>query len=271
MNPLATPDPWNLVADGYTEDVPWMLEPIASRALELAALPRGALVLDVACGPGTLAFLAAKTAAEVQAIDFSPEMIAHLERLRTAREIKNVTAQVGDGQALPFPDARFDAAFSMFGLMFFPDRARGFRELHRTLVPGGKAVVSSWAPASASSFMQVLFSALRAADAAKPEVKPDPLSLENPAVFEREMREAGFAEVTIHRHVQEVPWTSAQSLWARLSRGCAPLMLMKRQLGPKAWGERERRICRHLEETLSKQTAPLDTTALLAVGTRPLV
>jgi len=46
--------------------------------------------------------------------------------------VTGVTAQVADGQALPFADGEFEAAFSMFGLMFFPDRAKGFAELRRT-------------------------------------------------------------------------------------------------------------------------------------------
>jgi ubiquinone/menaquinone biosynthesis C-methylase UbiE len=73
-------------------------------------------------------------------------MIARL-RERAAREgVADIDARVADGCALPFPDASFDAGFSSFGLMFFPDRARGFGELLRVLRPGAQAVVSSWAP-----------------------------------------------------------------------------------------------------------------------------
>ena len=99
-------------------------------------------MLDVAAGPGTLAFIASAAGAHVTAIDFSPDMIDRL-RARSVREGVQIEARVGDGQALPFDDATFEHAFSMFGLMFFPDRAKGFRELCRVLVPGGRAVVSS--------------------------------------------------------------------------------------------------------------------------------
>lgn len=50
---------------------------------------------------------------------------------------------MADGQALPFDDNIFDGAFSLAGLIFFPDRAAGFRELRRVLRPGRRAVVSS--------------------------------------------------------------------------------------------------------------------------------
>src|SRR5262245_7747216 len=143
-SPLSTPIPWDLVADEYALDVVPLFERFADAALDLAAPLEGRRVLDVACGPGTLALRAARLAEEVTALDFSAGMVRQLEAKAAAEGASNLRALQGDGQALPFPDERFDAAFSLFGLMFFPDRARGFAELRRVLVPGGRAVVSSW-------------------------------------------------------------------------------------------------------------------------------
>jgi len=79
-SPLASPEPWDLVADGYVSDNVPLFERFAEEALRFAAVAPGARVLDVAAGPGTLALLAARDGAgSVDAIDFSPEMIARLE------------------------------------------------------------------------------------------------------------------------------------------------------------------------------------------------
>ena len=104
----------------------------------VAGVGAGQSVLDVACGPGTLAFLAARRGAEVMAVDFCAGMIGELAA-RLAETPAAIEARVADGMDLPLESGAFDAAFSMFGLMFFPDRARGFAELHRVLRPGGVA------------------------------------------------------------------------------------------------------------------------------------
>src|SRR3954463_6558295 len=102
-NPMGTPVPWDLVAPAYAEEIVPMFEHYSRDALALAAPPRGARIVDVACGPGTLSALASRAGHPVDALDFSPQMIAKLE----ARGLANVTAVVGDGQALPYPDATF--------------------------------------------------------------------------------------------------------------------------------------------------------------------
>lgn len=133
---LVTPDAWSRVGQGYTSRFTPTLAAYARTALSLAQPAADAHVLDVAAGPGTLALLAAPDVRHVSALDFSSGMIDRLRHDAAARGLTNVEAVVGDGQALPYADASFDAAFSMFGLIFFPDRARGLGELLRVLWQG---------------------------------------------------------------------------------------------------------------------------------------
>ena len=194
VSPLGTPAPWTLVADAYVNDVAPQFETLANRALDRAKASVGTRVLDCATGPGTLAFLAAARGAKVSAVDFSPTMIDHL-LARIARDsTSGITADVADGMALPFDDGAFDAAFSMFGLMFFPDRAKGFRELLRVLAPGGCAVVSSWAPMDRIPLFREAFTGIFAALPDLPRGPPG-FSLSTIDDAEREMREGGFRDV----------------------------------------------------------------------------
>ena len=145
-SPLATPEPWDLVHQAYVEEHWELFSGLAREALRLVPLTEHSDVLDVAAGPGTLTLQAAPRARRVVAVDFSTRMLEELNRRAREGRLANIETIVADGQALPLPNAAFDAAFSMFGLIFFPDRLQGFRELLRVLRPGGRAVVSSWRP-----------------------------------------------------------------------------------------------------------------------------
>lgn len=263
-SPLATPEPWDLVVDGYVAENLVPLQAFAREALRLAP-PRGE-VLDVAAGPGTLALLAAAEAARVTAVDFAPAMLAELERRARAAGIANVEARLADGQALPFPDGRFDAAYSMFGVIFFPDRASGLRELARVLRPGGHAVVSSWPPAEPMTLLGAMLAALRAE--LPPGAGDAPPPLGTPDDVERELRAAGFASVAVVAHEVSVADVTPAEAWGSFSRGGAPVAVLRRQVGEARFAELSRRVVARVEQALGAAPRALRWTALLGVGTR---
>jgi SAM-dependent methyltransferase len=194
-------------------------------------------------------------------------MLEHLGRNRRALGLENVHAQVADGQALPFADGQFDAAFSMFGLMFFPDREKGFAELHRVLAPGGVAVVSSWAPVDRSPLMTLMFGALCAADPSRSAPQPNWLSLENPEVFERELTAAGFRDVSVRPYTHAVAVESAEQFWDVITRSSAPLVLLEKRLGPAEWQRQSQLALAFLRERI-KEPSSFGTTAHLGFGRR---
>ncbi|MFQ6394910.1 class I SAM-dependent methyltransferase [Nocardia sp. KC 131] len=267
-NPLAAAEPWDLVADGYAEFAPAVMRPFSARALELAGLSVDSQVIDVAAGTGLLSLPAARRVAHVHAIDFSDPMIRRLVAGARAEGVTNIDARVGDGQALPFDADRFGAGFSMFGLMFFPDRAKGFAELFRVLSPGGVAVVSSWAPVVESPLMRMMFGAFAAADPTIQIPQPDVLNLENPDVFATEMREAGFAGVSIQRHTTSLTFDSGDEMWETMVRSSAPMVLMRRNVGEAVWAERAALMRAYLADNY-RPNQPLSTTAFLGIGHKP--
>lgn len=245
-SPLSEPLPWNLVAAGYREHIVPIFNFYAERAIALADVDGSTRVLDVACGPGTLTFLAAPQVDEVVSLDFSRDMIAELEAKKRELGADNVTAVVGDGQALPFEDDRFDAAFSMFGLMFFPDRHKGFTELSRVVRPGGAIVVSSWLPVDGIPLMRGLFQSLK-------ELMPNlPLGdgaapLSNRDVFAAEMTAAGLRDVAIHEVVQTLTVPSVQAFWQSNLVSSAPVALLRKNLPPAAFEELSKGMVAKLE------------------------
>ncbi|MBV9017596.1 MAG: methyltransferase domain-containing protein [Alphaproteobacteria bacterium] len=74
--------------------------------------------------------------------DLNPPMLEVARSKFTAGE--RLGFQPADAMALPFPDQSFDAVVCQFGVMFFPDKAKSYREAHRVLKPGGRYLFSVW-------------------------------------------------------------------------------------------------------------------------------
>lgn len=266
-NPMSTPETWTLVAEGYVTDTQPVFAQYCRKALELAGFDGSGTVLDVACGPGTLPLLIGREADEIHAIDFSPGMLDCFNREIARRGIANIRTYHMDGQHLAFGDNTFDWAFSIFGLMFFPDRARGFREIVRTLKPGGRAAVTAWAPVADSTAMQMMFGAMGAAFPKKPQADSSKvLTLEDPDHFRTEMQQAGFTDVAVtpfdgHWQVDDV-----EAFLDSMVRGSAPISMLKHQLGEPAWAERRAVMLGHLKERLTDIPATLNSRAWIGTG-----
>ncbi len=97
----------------------------------------GQKVLDLACGSGTAALVAARRYCDVTGIDYVPELI---DRARLRSEVSGLKAEflVADVQDLPFPDNCFDVILSVYGVQFAPDQEKAASEMIRVCKPGGK-------------------------------------------------------------------------------------------------------------------------------------
>lgn len=264
--PMQLPATWDTIAAGYAEDVPRWFAAFAEEAEREAALAPADRVLDVATGPGTLALRVAPRVARVTAVDFSPEMIDEL-RARAARAgAGNVNGAVMDAQALALADSSFDAAFCMFGFMFFPDRARAFRELHRVLVPGGRALVVTWGPIDRRPLMKLGFDAVAEVFPELP--RPQKGDLQQPDECIAEMTSAGFHEVSA-RVVSASVWVESAERYLEVTeRSSVPYSLLRRKLGPEAWAEAQARLLDVIRRSIPAGGAALGAEAIISRGVR---
>lgn len=127
-------------------------------------------VLDLGCGSGNAALVAARRYCRVAGIDLAENLI-NRARMRARAEGARIDFRTGDAQDLPFPDDSFDVVFSVFGVMFAPDQTRAADEILRVCRPGGTIALANWMP---EAFGADFFGA-HARHAPPPEGVPSPL------------------------------------------------------------------------------------------------
>jgi SAM-dependent methyltransferase len=172
---LRVMDEWGA---GSYEDTAAELAPAAAVAVAALGLGGGERVLDVACGTGNAALVAQETGAQVTGLDGSPRL------LDVARErVPGADFVHGDMGSLPFGDGQFDAAVSVFGVIFSRPAEPAVAELARVVRPGGRVAITTWPPRgpvfAAVSLMREAVARVRPAPAGPPPANwGDPSGLE---------------------------------------------------------------------------------------------
>ena len=179
--------------------VPAIGRPIAEDLVATAQLQSGEQVLDIACGTGIVARLAARQVMPTGAVsgaDINPGMIA--EAKRACADFPNIDWHEADAAALPMPDNSFDVVLCQMGIQFFPAKLPPLKEMRRVLRPGGRVVVNTPGP------MPALFAVIR--DAVARHVGPKQagfldtvFSVHDPDEYTELLRSAGFAKLDVRR------------------------------------------------------------------------
>jgi SAM-dependent methyltransferase len=186
------------------------IRPAARALCDVLRIGPGDRVLDVACGPGTLALEAARLgAAQVTGIDFSAEMVALAQR--EGAGLGQVEFIEGDATALPVLSESFEVVASVFGIIFAPAPRMAVAEMHRAAVPGGRAGIVTWPrTGNMGTYYETVFRHIP-----RPEQGFDPYTW-----GEREKARKWFGEWFGYLEFQEldIPFTapSVSETWARL-------------------------------------------------------
>lgn len=190
------------VPNAYHEHlVPRIFDPLALVLLELARFSQGDHMLDVACGPGTVARLAAGLVGpfgRVTATDISEEMLSVAQSLPGPKNAAPIEYIVAGGERLPFDDGEFDLVICQQGLQFFPDRTTALGEMRRVLKENGRVAVAVWAQIDQCPYFEAIYHALR--DTVPPEIAETiakPFSFPHRQALAAELRAAGFCDVQV--------------------------------------------------------------------------
>jgi SAM-dependent methyltransferase len=148
---------WERVALPYRDAFSSLTTQAIPALLDAVGAGPGMRLLDVACGPGDAAAAAAQRGAQATGVDFAAAMVAQASRLYPVP-----TFRVGDAEALPFPDASFDAVVIGFGVLHFADPDRALADAHRVLRPGGRLAFTVWAPPERALGFAIVLAAIEA-------------------------------------------------------------------------------------------------------------
>ncbi len=185
--------------------VPRLFDPWGEVLLDQVGLSAGQAVLDVACGPGTMARLAAGRlgpSGQVTGCDLSPGMLELAAAKKPVEGAAPITYQECPADDLPLPDDAFDVVLCQQGLQFFPDKAGALAEMRRVLKPGGRAGVAVWCAIEECPFWHALAGALGEVLGKETEMgfRSGPWGLPEADELQRLFDAAGFTDVDVRRH-----------------------------------------------------------------------
>jgi ubiquinone/menaquinone biosynthesis C-methylase UbiE len=218
---MAPPDQIRAAWDRLAEDFDRFTTPLnlrlAEDALGRVGLRPGMRFLDVAAGSGALSIPAARLGAEVLATDIAPAMIARLAARAREEGLGNLDARVMDGHALDLEDDLFDVTGSQFGIMLFPDLARGLSEVRRVTKPGGRVVVIAFGPPRTVEFLGFFIGGVTAVVPGFTGLGMDPLPLPfqvaDREVLRSKMADAGLDDVHVETTDHAIEIHSGRHLW----------------------------------------------------------
>ncbi len=259
MPDFENPDHWDTAARHYEKTAHPFTARYAAAALARVRLTPDSHVLDVAAGTGALALLAAQTGAKVVATDFSPGMIARI----AAAERPNIEASVMDGQALALADASFDAVFSIFGVIMFPDWRKGLAEMARVTRPGGHGVIATWQDQGAATFLLLGRIRRKLFPDREGMTMPDAVkALSEPANFARELSTAGYRDARIEHVTYDYALDVAALAEPNTLFGMSPNWTSLDQ------AEKDAVIAEVRDMAGNRAILPIASTALIAVAER---
>ena len=210
-------------------------------------------VLDVATGSGNTAISAARRFCDVTGIDYVPGLIEHARR-RAEVEGMEVTFDVGDAEALPYPDASFDVVLSTLGVMFAPDQEKVAEELLRVCQPGGKIGLANWTP---DGFIGNMFRTLGKHVPPPPGIKPPPLWGTEERL--RELLGGGVASLQMTRRRYMFRYPSVRHFVEYFRSYYGPTLKAFESLDP----EGQEALAEDLEELLEHWNSSGDTTMVV--------
>jgi ubiquinone/menaquinone biosynthesis C-methylase UbiE len=181
--------------------VPRMFTPLAHLLLDYAQVKEGDSVLDIACGPGTVANVAAKRTGNegrVMGLDISPAMLDVAKGKHQPDGSATIEYVESPAYPLQAEDDAFDVVVCQQGLQFFPERVEALKEMLRITKTGGRIAVAVWGSIEKCELFFQLYSAMAETIPSEiAEILKAPFHLHNTEEVFELAKEAGFKNADV--------------------------------------------------------------------------
>ncbi|MGB9067938.1 MAG: methyltransferase domain-containing protein [Candidatus Acidiferrales bacterium] len=242
--------------------------------LEAAQLRPGIRVLDLASGVGDPAIPIAEAvgpAGHVTGTDVGPGMIAFAAELAKARNLRNIEFRVADVEALPFPDHSFDVVSSRFGVMFFVDPIKAFRECLRVLKPGGRVSFVVWGTREQPFLGATIGILLKYVEAPQPDPDaPHAFMFGERGLLASKLKAAGFADAREEVRTVVGHWEgTAEEYWQQFTEVAAPFRPLIAKLTPPMRAKVQSEICLGLRGLADASGFSMPLEIVIGTGVKP--
>jgi ubiquinone/menaquinone biosynthesis C-methylase UbiE len=213
-------------APTYDHIGPRFFSHFGRRLVEIAKIPSGSKVLDVATGRGALLYPAAESVGSeghVIGIDLSEIMVQEtVKELAHRNASRNIELRQMDAEHLQFPGETFDYVLCGFAIFFFPQLDLAMSEFRRVLKPNGQICISTWDKLEDerwSWFDEIVKTYIPAEPEANQTIESDSVSqpvFDTPEGLVTILNAAGFSNIQIFSEASEFVYASDEELWSTL-------------------------------------------------------
>jgi len=213
-------------APTYGQVGPAFFSHFGRRLVDIAGIPGGSQVIDIATGRGAVLFPAAESVGsdgKVTGIDLSEIMVqetkAEIAHLKMSR---NIEVRQMDAENLQFPDELFDFVLCGFSIFFFPQLYQAMAEFRRVLKPAGVICVSTFDKLFDNEWIwldEIVSTYLPSEPEAAEEIESDSESqpvFNTPEGLRSIMNTAVFENIQIFTETAEFIYATEEELWSTL-------------------------------------------------------
>jgi ubiquinone/menaquinone biosynthesis C-methylase UbiE len=244
------------------------------RLVELARIPAGSHVLDIATGRGAVLFPAAEQVGpegSVTGIDLSEAMVRRTADDIQQRGIQHANTRQMDAERLAFADASVDYVLCGFALFFFPNPEQALAKYWRALKPGGRLGLTTWGGEDERwQWFNDLLKAYMPPQEQPPQndsAPPKP-ALNQQAGLETVLQQAGFTDIQIVAEATTLAYPTEETWWATLwSHGVRGYL---EQIEPAAREQLKAEAFAHLQTIKQADGFPYRFSVLYSFGAKPL-
>jgi len=258
---------WERAAARYSNSFERITAPFAAPLLDAVGAGKNSRLLDIACGTGLVASIAASRGADVIGVDFSVSM-----RMEAEKRHPGLDFRTADAENLPFSDDAFDAVTIGFGVNHFPFPVRALKEARRVLQPGGRLAFTLWAPPDVDVLQGIVVEAVRVSGNAGAALPIPPSG----AIIGREaclklLRESGFdgRAPRVDQVETRIPVESGQELLSIFSEGTVRTAAVIQSLPDDRKSVLRETVEKAVEKYREGDRFLIPAAALLAAGVKP--